>query len=521
MIPPVFSNLFHCLLCINTLIRNQQNSYVVVVNLDLKLDFPSVRINYESIDNLSSLSQTPTSYVVNLDTINEDQLTYLLKKYGHYVSTIYIFIGQSWMSPINPNFSPEYFENIHFINYQNGEHLKGDNLIMRPSNCSLGLETTGSFSRNTTKVCFLISAPFVMPYGDPKKGIEIDIFEIILSMMKTEGVYNRVNIPGEFTGYIDFILNNGTCDIFSAMFPLIGNFDISYLMFTDPSIWVLKSGEEIPRWKYAFEVFSKTTWMLWVFSAVSLSIIRYIIRVLTNQNVVPQEGLKMFFKYFLEQSQSLNSKITSEMIFFWSLLFATFFMNIFYKSNFIFLLTGIRYEMEVKSLDEAMEQGFILRMSKSASHYFDDPKHIKYLETHYEEKSLTAEGLDKKTAQLMPEKMFYYQLSDYMDENGRSSIRRLDKPLIVMPYSPLLRKGTPLTSVLNDKFGMLANSGIMDWIFTEYSNKVVEGNDINVRKLHLSSIQLPIFLWVMGLFTSLLVFLLEKNDSFKIVRMFQ
>lgn len=346
------------------------------------------------------------------------------------------------------------------------------------------------------------------------QGIVFDFWKEALNLLKMTAEFIIIVFPKESVVKLRrTILTNGSCDIFGNGNPLEGSYDMTHPYFFDSLVWVVKTPKEIPRWRYAFEIYSKEIWVIWFLAAAALSSAQFTLLKIQKNDVELTDGLVLIFFIFMQQSQRVKLSSLSQYILLGILILTTFLMNLFYCTKFAFLLTGFKYETSVDTFENIIEEGYTLEFSKAFLIFLQTHKSFNFIKNHHVESLLFLNITEDKRATLFLRNMFNYQIGNFLDDQNRPLVRMLQEPLVTLPFMAILRRGSSLTNKISEKFDRLMENGILSKIIEEYDNhKMNKGPTVILRKLTLQSLQLAFILWVIGVVVCFARFYFELKN---------
>ncbi|KAK9874172.1 hypothetical protein WA026_002524 [Henosepilachna vigintioctopunctata] len=500
------------LICINYIVKNQidHGKNAVVVDYEFILNFPLLQMNQKNVEVSKYHLPIPSVYIVNLNNITMTTFFGVRNVVGFDVFTKYIFIGSNFTYKPERDLFTFVFKDTVFINSLNGDIFltsinTNSNIKEKMGNCFVNEQNLVEIfpthlirpkNVSVVSVCFHGLPPYVICTECEKKGIEIEIYTMLFSLINMTGYFSKNEIPrNKMQSLLEYKLDAGKCEVLPGLLAN-NDFGFTYTYLFDTLHWVVHVPEEIPLWQYAFKIFSPYIWITWILSSTSLSIVWYL--TLSNKNssnlfMTLTNGAILIVKLFIEQPNASHST---------------------------YLLSGFIFEDAIDSFDGIMENKLTLDIVNGAIALFiDDQKTMTYFGK-YQVFNKSANwdyiGGERNIATLCTNRRFLYILQKHLDENGRPILEMIDAPVISIFVTTLLRKGNPISNILNAKLSLMNEHGFLSHISSKYEVRRVKKNaSLNVRKLNIHNIELPIILWLTGSFISFICFLCELKKSKK------
>ncbi|KAL3271597.1 hypothetical protein HHI36_022072 [Cryptolaemus montrouzieri] len=364
-------------------------------------------------------------------------------------------------------------------------------------------------------VYFYYAPPYAFCVDCENKGITLDLISMALDLLNIKSkLEGALFINPDVKKIVESILEDS-----SVIFLITGassEFDFTQPFLYDNGYWIIRSPNEIPRWRYIIRIFSVEVWASWILSSIFLTLAWFatIYRRTSKLNTLNDaiQGFLIILKHFIEQPFSLKPSTISQSIVLATILMSTFLMNLFFDSKFSYILTGFNYEKSIESFEDLMENKLEVVLADYMLEYFEnDKKALKYFKKYRTASKITLEAVvEENKAVPFPDVIFHYEYHNYLDSNQRPLIRKLNPPLMTIFLYAVLRKGNPLTNPLNQKLIRLVEHGFATYIFSKYkSHKIVRDKKLDVKKLTLNHIHLPLTLWIIGILLSIICFLSE------------
>ncbi|KAL3271596.1 hypothetical protein HHI36_022071 [Cryptolaemus montrouzieri] len=457
-------------LCINYLLLNynSKESYAVIATNEVAFPFPAIRVDVDTFSGFEHIvSRTPNFYIIDIDTetLNITQFLSLRKKLGFSNYTKYLFVGEKLFFDFESNPSTKFTASLMLINPQNYEVWKRTIELGRKSMSSTDTETImdNSFfcgiqgnenSRfiqefNVT-VYFFYGPPYTLCENCENRGIVLEMISMALDLLNIERKFvGNLFLNPDVKKIIDSIFLEDSGAIFLGV-PVTDEYDFTQPFLYDNAYWILRTPDEIPRWRYIIRIFSSEVWTVWLLSSVLLSLAWFatIYRRTRNHKTLTHyiEGLLIILKHFIEQPHILKPSSLSQNIVLYTLLLSTFLMNLFFESKFSYILTGFNYEKSIESFEDMMRNELQVEFPDYFLEFFEgDLRALKYFEKYRTgtENTLRVVAEENK-ATGYPDIMFLYELHNYLDSNQRPLLRKLKPPIMTVFINAVLREGNPL-----------------------------------------------------------------------------
>lgn len=530
----VFNPTFFIFSCINKLIVPYINQGSFSISLNCKGNFEHPVIRYNLNTNISTwpIFEKPHSYIIHVNFSRlEDVMKNLLKTKSYNSKANFIFTHEESNINFLSIIESFYLVNVVTVNTKNGDlkkYLKGrfeDDGTSFQNNLKFSSLGKLYFYEPTYKVCYFKLAPLQIchPLSSrcKKKGVNIDIVEMVFKSMNLsvdfiERIFSEVND--------DDILSNSPCqmNIFRTHSP---EHDFTESILQDPWIWVIRSPREKPRWEKYFNIFDKHIWVYWFLAIILISSIWFIVEYILEGEIELAKVLQVIRSviiFFLDQSRRFSGNYTSNSLLKGIIVVSTFMMNMFYKAEFAYLLTGLEYEQPLTSLQELVDANMKFSFPTVFLKYFSTDSNIRYIEAHHEDcvelYNECYEKVAKRTdlAIISSETKFIYEYIHFLDATKKPLLSRLDDSILTNYFTLILPKGHPLTSYLNRQITRLRENGFMNFIKRHKYKSHFEDNLSNVcmEKLSMNTVKFPFQLWIIGSLLATLIFVKELLNAY-------
>ncbi|KAK9874400.1 hypothetical protein WA026_002747 [Henosepilachna vigintioctopunctata] len=525
-------NNFQILQCIGYLLRHVQLEYGAIYT-ELEFDsYPNIPIvSFDTQQTISEKINTKFDIIV-LKYINDFSLETSLKKIGSLspfnANSKYIIVGTKFSSTAVDILYKRYILNVVFIHeknlnifsyypYKNTLNTRTvDKKLHKIGVCG---EIKDLFSRKLPKtwnnftlhLIFHKNTPYAICNNCCKKGIEIEMFEIIGAALGSKMVFS---VEANFSTW-RIIREESLYDIyFGNLSPLGEDFIFPYII--DALFWFAPSPKSVARWKYIFLIFS---WKVYLCCIVCFFAISLIWTMKTSGNRI-SDFIHIYylgFKLFFEQGLNLSKYDGRQKYLILLLLFLTFMMGACFKSRFTYMLFGNNFEKGIETFEDILDSGLnvgatpamALRMNSSTYRI------IEYFRTKTVSCDLTMNCLNRVAYSsdivvAKPELTFLTVRHLYFDEDGRELLKKIEPSFLMYLITARTPRGHPVYDTINKYCQWMVENGIIMKITEKYVWKMVENTSLNLKKLEIEHIKAPVAMWFIGNFFAILAFLAEK-----------
>lgn len=532
-------SLVYCLNNIILLTMTNSDFILYSINNDFRIETPVFKIELREKFELD-VEDMPDMYLFDLDHYNLSEFMDLTYRYRFFNPRAkFILVG----SEIDPNMSEllvsNFVVNVIYLQKSTEEIFTifpyKERMLHNPSkewksisNCKADIKDV--FQQKVPKVwinssirtMFVAFKPFMLCVDCGERGPLIDILDEISVCLNLTVDFHELEYNGsDFEEFDRNIMLDKKFDLSLGEFVDI-NLDYLYPHDFTNLFWIVPASEEMAPWKYLFIVYSKQVWMMWILSFVSLCVSRFFTNTFFEK--IPNILSILFdavtiLKMSIEQSADLSSSFLTETIIFVLTYFFTFIMTAIYKNQFLYLLLGFNYEKMIDSVDDIMERNLTIcsPLFTSVQAPFSGTKTKEdYFESHYEDCDFSNDVVirltrNKDVVYVDNQESFNLVQDQYLDENGRSLLHKIDKSIILSYFGSTLTKGHPITENLNRYFKLMDQHGIKKLIMSRY-NKRNSGQTSNLQtqSLSISHIITSFYILILGLVLSVSLFVYEK-----------
>ncbi|KAL3271533.1 hypothetical protein HHI36_022010 [Cryptolaemus montrouzieri] len=440
--------------CINNIVHNMvtedlHTKHILLVKSEYEIAFPNVRIN-----NLEELympaGRSENKYHLYIINCEEMQIPIFLESVVHFsffsVSAIFLFYCQNIsVSGIHPNLLTIFLNstsaNLSFFNgfqkYTASPKYSGSCFkIKEIKEEFISAIPKEKLENSAFNICYFFDPPFTIEHSLERKGIILDIQSMILETVGLEYGFTRIQFSNK-SGYANIIYStfmNSSCDYHLQTVVELWKhtFDFSVPHLIDSMNWIVPVPRLVPRWKYVIEMLTVEVLSIWFFTSVVTVLTMYQInRVLYDQISFFYLIQKSFilYKLFLEQNVQFKPRYKSELILFSIIIFGTTIMDMVYKCNIAFFLSGQNFDRDINSLRGVMDQnlkiGFIPQRMEIIK---NDVDVLKYTENNFiccdfSNDCLYRAAFSRDIAILRSTMKFLYNSQNLVDEHGRSLVK--------------------------------------------------------------------------------------------------
>ncbi|KAL3274863.1 hypothetical protein HHI36_019645 [Cryptolaemus montrouzieri] len=358
---------------------------------------------------------------------------------------------------------------------------------------------------------------------DRYKGIESEIFIIIFEHLEMRLKAVKYTFSEGSAGYLE-VLNCETDMIFGLYARVSGYKDaeVTSPYLQEHMLWFIPVAPEIPRWKYIFHIFHKNVVIAFLVTimAISLSWLfkNYTIQRNTSMNLFFEINLSSF-ELFLGQSHRFYTKSLSHKILVCCIILLSTMMNYFFGTRLAYLLNGKSYETKIESVEQLAENNFYVAYYLNRNRYL--VSQISAFRDYPEKFYVNCSGrviscIDRMRADGNMALVGAERQIIALEKNNYSipPLVSLKEHLYTINISAFFSKGYPLFSLIDRMLQYLVQSGIVERISKKYHQLLrLNEESLSVRSLSIQHMVLPLFVWFVGIFLSVVVFCNERIKS--------
>ncbi|KAL3275780.1 hypothetical protein HHI36_020525 [Cryptolaemus montrouzieri] len=377
------------------------------------------------------------------------------------------------------------------------------------------------------KACFFPVPPYTSSCTNAaicrKRGYEFEILELIWSMMNVSWYYSQYEYPGNDYDEVDHQkLLDRKCDVILKQFIHL-DLDCTYPYVQYNYHWVVPTAGQIPRWKYVIGIFSKELWIFWMITSIILCVVWYFADTILNKSNKKSgiQKILILTSLSVDSPQPLNFSYSSEGIVITSIIFFTWIMSLIYRCRFPFLLAGVNYEKGIDTIQDIMKHnlmiGSVLFEIAKAQFVNIGPEAVDYFNSHFVtycdfgDYCTQQLAFNRNIAIVKSSTQFASFQKDYINEDGRYLLKKLDPPLTKFQVGANMIKGHPLSPRMNEYVLLLDDFGIKQHIMSGYETQTMRSpSSLGTQKLDFDHILAPSFIWGVGMCLSSVVFMLEQ-----------
>ncbi|KAL3272891.1 hypothetical protein HHI36_014351 [Cryptolaemus montrouzieri] len=533
--------------CISLIVNspNEKGAYISLSSDKYFHDFASIRVDYRNAKVSDWYPKKPDFYIIEADEFVEleDRFRKLsnLSNLSFNPRAKFLFIGQNITLDFLKFISGLYIRDVLFLNpetselwspfYYEKENSGSTNINNKIFNMvgicrNISLKALNLYPRKSEENLGIskISAVYIPVklyacHNCASKGIMLEIFEMIADYLEIRITYYiKGNMPRTM------IFENH--DVFIRAYTM-ENFHISEFTmscFTDEWSWFVPSPELIPRWKYLNNIFELRVWLISFFLILILSVVWAYSRFIFEGEFVFLETTIAVFKLFVEQNHDIRKNYVDRAILSVCIIFFAYFMNIFLKCRFTYLLNGVSYQNDLNSFDD---------IKNNKIHAGFHPSLIKFINTTREMRDYIEEfGVDCSNVLICLNRTAFQRdivslqrarigrnlIKTYSDLNGTILLKEIKPPFIVMQHVIDFQRGHPLLPIFNKYLFNLVDMGIVKKIVSNYDPKIdtLQESYVEQRALKTEHLVIPLVIWVAGILCGTIIFIIEKTSEYKL-----
>ncbi|KAL3284590.1 hypothetical protein HHI36_018747 [Cryptolaemus montrouzieri] len=530
------------------------DSLIVVSGDNIRVNFPIIRLDLKNQPegNEHLFGKRYDAYIIEMDPkMKVDEIVdYFDKLPNFYREAKFIFVGNAFPENFRTELASNLIRNVIFLNNANleistyfpykrkslqnidtdlqliGHCTKtGFNISDSWKSATLFLDSVPeTWNNSTLKILPFYHVPYTVCRNCKKRGIEIEIMDIILGILNITANYTRIHShPSKEAEYerdtSQVILGTG---FFS--FPCYRH-TVAYT--GDDVIWIVGTPSPIPKWKYVYKAFSNNVWAFCIFILILVSFTWYAVNaVFIHQKHVIHLLKKPFLilNLFLEQSSDLDRTFISQFVLFTIITIFTFLINAFYKSRFTYLLTGsgLNYEKGVETYDDIMKHELKTGYYPDQLEFFsNNPKFQNYMRKHFFDCQLgdpfiwtnrTAFIKDITVLRFRKAARFYLYTYFTDPETGKPLIQEVQPVVQFHSMSLNILDGHPIFLSIEKFLRNFTEHGILNYIMHKYDElHYLNLETINTKKIAFSDMSGIFIFFIIALLISTLIFASERR----------
>ncbi|XP_044763688.1 uncharacterized protein LOC123320435 [Coccinella septempunctata] len=509
---------------------------------NFQLEYPVISRNYLGKNRLQHAQISgPNIYMVNVDKLPAEDFLEKLEREYHNSRVRFIFIGRHFQESDVNILIEKYVVNFLFIKYPTGEilttfpytsgHLRNFSTNLEQIGyCREGeLFMDGEVFRNklpkswdnfSMSLLYRHDEPFTIDPRGQRKGIEIDLLDIILGRMGIKSKYTNVrHISSTMILLLKFFHK---FDIgFGNEVPLANTANEYTIPYSCHALsWYVPKSGILPKWKLIFNTFSVNLCWLWGLLLLFFSVFWYLVYIALKD----QRHFSYFFNkiwiiisFVLEQPGNYLSDFTTIIILLFMILQSSLILNVLYKAKYTSLLSTVNYYGEINSLEKIMENNLKMGLTRFLIRiYQTTPSVKKYLEENFVEcdidmKCLFRTALKRDIAVLAAERKVNFFQRSFTDEDGSPYLNKIMPPALTYCNSFIFPKGHPLFPSINKFLSHLLDHGIVDKVISSYENLYFNGIYVNQQvKLNFDHVKAAFIVLLVGNSAALFIFVIEN-----------
>lgn len=340
-----------------------------------------------------------------------------------------------------------------------------------------------------------------------------------------EEPYFNIKFPnGSYGGPIKYLFDKRSDLALGHLWPseeFFEDFEISYPYVLDKMVWYVPAARPGEQWKSLFLIFSKTLWLLILFSLI-FNIITW--RCFGQIITVHSNSLKntawcvlySWYTLFLGSYNFPQNIVTRILVTVW--VFIGFFLASAYQSQLLSILTTPIYEHQISNLQELVDSNLKIEfeeifMSGFTEHGSEEENKVakkvdfisveEYLNMHKRDH-------DKLAFFEYPNRMRFYAHKYYTQSNGAPKLYEIEKTVFLVHIGFYTIKGYPYLPRFNNLILRMWQNGLLNkWILDTDRSMKQKNLDHGNIKLNINHFIGAIYIWIFGLITALFVFMCE------------
>ncbi|KAK9880107.1 hypothetical protein WA026_008622 [Henosepilachna vigintioctopunctata] len=348
-------------------------------------------------------------------------------------------------------------------------------------------------------------------------GIEIEIIQLLTRYLQIKSKFIPINEAFlEYPSEVTYDIKIGT--IIMHDFSV---YDQSITYVSDNLKFFVPVSQKIPKWRLVLSVFDMQAWCAFIFTLIGITLIWSFFcftKIRPNSKVIFSSTLNFISVFFRGRTGKCRASQLSLEILYFSIIFLSFTMYIFFNTRLTFILYGIVFENRISNpVDIASNELFIGSSTNSVQHLLERiPGLENYSSKYYINCFNTDECIklfknNKNLTLFFPYRQIRHYITEYLTEDDRNEvIRELEQSYFTAFIVACFRKGHPLYHLFNTYLRYLVESGIIAKIVDKYSEPIVEELKLeHIQKLNYQHMIAPFSLLIVGSSLGLFIFLLE------------
>ncbi|KAL3272886.1 hypothetical protein HHI36_014346 [Cryptolaemus montrouzieri] len=344
------------------------------------------------------------------------------------------------------------------------------------------------------------------------KGILLDLFDTIADYLEIKVDYYRTeHMSEEEVSQYNVFIRLYRTEVRNFM-----EFTMSCL--ADEWSWFVPSPEPIPRWRYLYNIFEPSVWLVFSFIIFIFSVIWSSSTFIFESEFIFLEIIEAVFKLFLEQKNNIRRNSVHRAIIVIGMIFFAYFMNIFLKCRFTYLLNGLNYHNVLNSFDDIMinqmkigsspEMMPLLNATSEISEYIEKF----HLQCDISPSCLRRSAFQKDIAVFKPARRARAIIKSMIKSNGRILLKEIEPPFVIVYNAIYFQRGHPLFPSFNKHLYNLVETGIANKIISKYDPKIEAEHHIYTERRALTTdhLVIPLVIWMAGILGAAIIFVFEK-----------
>lgn len=543
-------------ICIEQLIKSlncSKKAVISTIDIDLHIEKPTIKITSSSIENFVFFRfRRSDIIIINLKNDNLKNIltkielksmfnprAYFIIIINHLKAQIFkqaslFFINKLLIFETKSgkifSYRPYQYENANWPNtdYFHLTTCNDDQLLIKKLN--FDFDNLPKKWRNTTIIALNNIVP---PYClSPKEGIEIENFNAMAKHLQAKVNYTRDSFTywgrkkGNNYSFIYGQLQRREGDmgigVFHSKFDEHLDFDMSFTYMEDASQWLAPKARILPYWKRLGLIFKLEIYLSIFLCLVFVMILcRFLYRQSLTYTafVVCEILLESSTPHLPLQLRSLMAVWIS-----FCLIISTMF-----KSKLIDTISKNSYEYQIDSVEDIASSNLQILIDHDIATFYNHHTHpseefiqknYKYCENPRICITRTAFVQDCITVDFERSNQFFSYA--FLDNEGNALTHMFKKPIFPVHIHLFFVRGYPLFQEIDRLLTIMRSSGIIDHLYdtAEHNAKMTLNHKtyFKVEVLGLKQMQIAFFVWGIGVFVSIVVFVAEeiRKCSFQI-----
>ncbi|RZC36251.1 hypothetical protein BDFB_008767 [Asbolus verrucosus] len=540
----------HLTNCLNRIIeRFEKTSVIYTINLDLQLNNPVIKIDINAAHTVWFKFERSDLCIIHLNNrhldvilqklfenpnisprgkfviISDDKVdrTVFIVASNYYLTKLIVLENKSHFLKKIYSYKPYSYENVN----------KPETDFFHLATCVEGvLDNDQDFFPNNLPTkwrnsTITIINNIIPPYMTctscgQDRGIELDVFGIITERLEFAANYTRNSFSmwGEKTnGSYDLLLGDlqkrkgeMVMGAFHSKFREHQDFDMTFNHMEDAVYWLVPKAKVLPHWKMLSLIFSKELYLLLLLSTVMIVI---------------------FYRFFYQRSFSSSltilyqillecgvHKIPGNKIIIITWIGSCLVLSTIFKSKLMQIMSQHTFEHQINTLSDIVASKLLINIDDfiaSFFYHYTNPdeeyvaKNYKPCKDHDSCVNRTAFQQDSVTVNF--QRVYECISLKYMDSEGHFLLHMTMTPVFPIHIHLFFVKGHPVFSQVDQLLIRIKSSGFIKHLYDQvaHNTRLALGkrSSLSATVLKLEQMYVAFFLWCIGIFASISVFVFE------------